>query len=138
MKKQYVIVRKYAVLLLLPLLAACATAFDGSTQRIKIEVVGIEDNKLLNGARCTITDEMESVFMLSDNPGSIKVRKGQGTLQFDCKKPGYVQKNMFVQETFNNTAIFNVFTLGIGFFLDAVSGAILEYPSHVVIRMEQE
>lgn len=119
-------------------ISACATAFDGATQKIKVEVVSVENNKLLKGARCTASDEMDSIYIVSDNPGIIKVKKGQGVLQFDCKKEGYVQKNTDVQESFNNTAIFNIFTGGVGFFFDAVSGAMLEYPSHVIIRMEED
>jgi len=119
-------------------ISACATAFDGATQKIKVEVVSVEDNKLLKGVRCAVTDEMDSIYMVADNPGIIKVKKGQGVLQFDCKKSGYIQKNNEVQESFNNTAVYNVLTLGIGFFVDAISGAMLEYPSHVIIRMEAE
>ncbi len=119
-------------------ISACATVFDGATQKIKVEVVNVSDNKLLKGARCTATDEMESIYIVSDNPGTLKIKKGQGVLQFDCKKPGYVQKNTDIQEYFNNTAFFNIFTLGAGFFVDAVSGAILEYPSHVIIKMEED
>ena len=119
-------------------LSACATLFDGSTQKIKVEVVNFEDNKILKGVRCTVTDEMEYIYMVPDNPGMIKVKKGQGALLFDCKKDGYFQKNAIARESFNNTAFFDVLTLGAGFFVDAVSGAILEYPSHVIIKMEAE
>ncbi len=131
-------IRNLALIGILVVVASCATLFDGATQKIKVETVDVFDNKLLKGARCTVTDEMESIYMVADNPAIVKVRKGQGALQFDCKKPGYVQKNSIAGESFNNTAFFNIFTLGAGFMVDAVSGAMLEYPSHVIIRMEQE
>jgi len=131
-------IRSLVLIGILILVAACATLFDGSTQKIKVEAINIEDNKILQGVRCTATDEMESIYMVADNPAIIKVKKGQGALQFDCKKPGYIQKNSIATESFNSAAFFNVFTLGTSFVVDAVSGAMLEYPSHVIIRMEEE
>jgi hypothetical protein len=130
---------KYLILtVMLVFTAACATLFDGTRQKIKVEAVNISDNKILKGVRCTVTDEMESIYMLAENPGIIRVKKGQGALQFDCKKNGYIQKNAIASESFNGTAFFNVFTGGVGFMVDAVTGAMLDYPSHVIIRMEEE
>jgi hypothetical protein len=130
--------RKIISLALLIGLGACATMFDGSTQNINVSAINVATNKPLKGASCTVSDEVGAIYMVNENPGIVKVKKGQGALRFDCKKPGYAQKNNEVQESFNNTGFFNIFTLGSGFFVDAVTGAGLEYPTHVIIRMEVE
>ena len=131
-------IKKCILVSMLGVLGACASIYDGGTQRIKVEVISIEDNKPLRGARCSVSDEMGSLYVLNDNPGSIKVKKGQGRLEFDCKKSGYLQRNTDANESFNPTAFFNVFTLGVGFFVDSVTGAMLEYPNKVVIKMAPE
>ena len=130
--------KHYVCVVVLLALSACATVFDGSNQNINVEAINIANNKPVKDAKCTITDEMGRIYMVSDNPGHVKVRKGQGVLRFDCKKPGFEQKNTVANETFNSTAFFNVFTLGAGFFVDAVTGATLEYPENIIIRMEEE
>lgn len=130
--------KKCISVVVLLVLGACATIYDGGTQRIKVEVINVENNKILRGARCSVSDEMGSLYLMDDNPGNIKVKKGQGTLEFNCKKEGYIQKNTDAAESFNSTAFFNVFTLGAGFFVDSVSGAMLEYPKKVIIRMAPE
>jgi len=130
---------KHLVLsILLVSLGACATIFDGGTQRIEVQAVDVVSNKPLSGARCIVSDEMGVTYMVSDNPGTVKVKKGHGILSVDCKRPGFVQKNREVPEAFNNTAFLNIFTAGAGFFVDAVSGAVMEYPKKIVIRMEEE
>lgn len=130
--------RKIISLALLITLGSCATIFDGSTQKINVSIIDSSTNKPLKGVACTISDEVGAIYMVSENPGNVKIKKGQGALRFDCKKPGYVQKDNDIQESFNNTGFFNVFTLGSGFFVDAVTGAGLEYPTNVIIRMAIE
>lgn len=130
--------KKSIFITILFFVSACASIYDGGTQRIKVEVISVENNLPLRGARCSISDEMGTVYVMDDNPGSIVVKKGQGTLEFSCKKAGYIQKNTDATERFNGTAFFNVFTLGAGFFVDAVTGAMLEYPKKIVIRMAPE
>lgn len=130
--------RKIISLALLITLGACATIFDGSSQKVKVSVIDTATNKPLKGAACTISDEVGAVYMVSENPGTVKIKKGQGALRFDCKKPGYVQKDNDIQESFNSTGFFNVLTLGSGFFVDAVTGAGLEYPDNIIILMSME
>lgn len=130
--------RKIISVVLLSSLTACATIFDGTTQNINVSAISTVSNKPLKGTACTVSDEVGTIYMVSDNPGVVKVKKGQGSLRFDCKRTGYTQKSNDVQEKFNNTGLFNVLTFGTGLIVDAITGAGLEYPSTVVIRMEPE
>lgn len=130
---------KHLVLVsLLVSLSACASVFEGNTQKVKVEVINVANNKYIPEARCTITDEMNAIYLVTENPSLVKIKKGQGTLQVDCKKEGFIQKNSEVRDSFDSTAFLNVFTGGVGFFVDAVSGAMLPYPSHIVIRMVED
>lgn len=131
-------IKHLALVSTLVLLGACASVFEGNTQRVKLEVINVANNKYIPDARCTIVDEMNTTYLVTENPSIVKIKKGQGTLQVSCKKAGFLQKNYEVPNSFDSTAFLNVFTFGVGFFVDAVSGAILEYPNSIVIRMVED
>lgn len=118
-------------------LSGCATVFTGSTNNVQLRVVDADTNELINGVKCSITDNDGMVYLLSSNPGSIIATKGKGTLRVDCKKTGYAQQNMGISQTINGVTFINVLFWP-GFIVDAVTGSIHKYPANATIQMKKQ
>jgi len=120
------------------LFSGCATIFSGSTQNINIKVVESQNNELLEGIACTITDPSGGEYSVASNPAVVTgVRRGSGSLTVLCKKSGYKQLNVAVGDSFNNVTIVNLLFWP-GFIVDGLSGAYKKYPSHYVVTMEKK
>lgn len=116
-------------------LAGCATVFTGTTQRIDVQAVDTATHHPIAGARCTVTDGQGSELVVDSNPGSVIVTKGKGSLNVRCTRAGYVQKQVGVGQSFNAWTIVNVLFWP-GVLVDAATGAIQKYPSHITVLME--
>lgn len=128
--------KKTTTLLLLPIiLSGCATIFTGTSQNINIQAVSSKDNETLKGVRCTIRDGEGTIYAVPSNPGSISIRKGKGSLTPKCRKTGYKQITYGVGENFNAITFVNVLFWP-GFIVDAVTGSMNKYPSHIAVLME--
>lgn len=117
------------------LLNSCATILSGTTQTVHVQAVDSTNNQILEGASCFLTDGQGIAYPIHSNPGSVVIAKGKGALNPTCKKLGYVQKNFGVGESFNALTIVNILFWP-GFIVDAVSGSMHKYPSHISVFME--
>ncbi len=124
------------VLVVFMLLNGCATVFSGTTQSINVQVVD-EENNVLKKVKCTIIDGKGGSYILPSNPGIITVNRSQGPLTPSCKKPGYTQRNFGTGESFNKVTLVNIIWWP-GLIVDALSGAMSQYPSHVTVFMEKD
>jgi hypothetical protein len=126
------------LLALLPLMVStgCATIVTGSTQEIHLQAVDRRTHELIRGAMCTLSDSKGRTYIFNSNPGTIVVSKGQGALTAHCRKPGYVQKEVGIGQSFNAWTVANVILFWPGVFVDAMTGAIQKYPSHITVLME--
>lgn len=114
-------------------LSSCATIFSGTSQTLNVRV--IDDNKeLLENVKCTVFDGSGGTYALLDNPGTVKVSRGNGTIKVDCKLKGYKQLNTAVGDSFNAVTVANVLFWP-GFIVDAASGSYKKYPSHYEVHM---
>ncbi|MCC2646201.1 MAG: putative lipoprotein [Rickettsiaceae bacterium] len=127
---------------LIPLFAAllitqgCATVFSGSDQAINVKVIEANDHDILEGVSCVVTDGYGEMHVVQSNPGVVKVSRSSGSVQVNCKKPGYKQLNTAVGDSFNKTTLVNIIFWP-GFLVDAVSGAYKKFPTHYVVSMER-
>jgi hypothetical protein len=121
---------------LLPLFNGCATIVTGTTQPIHLQAIDSRTHQVIPGAICTITDSSGRAYLVNSNPGTVIVTKGQGALIARCERPGYRQKEVGVGQSFNAWTIANVILFWPGVFVDAMSGAMQKYPSHVTVLME--
>ncbi|RZI47440.1 hypothetical protein EDM53_02010 [Rickettsiales endosymbiont of Peranema trichophorum] len=119
------------------MLTCCATLISGTSQNISVKVVDSSTNENLADVKCTVTDGKGLTYVLNTNPGHILVHKGNGPLHPDCRKEGYVQKSFGMGDSFNAVTIANVLFWP-GFIVDAASGAMKDYPSHMTIIMERK
>lgn len=117
------------------LLTGCATIFTGTTQNINVQALNTNNNSIIPGATCVITDGKGRTYPISSNPGSTVISKGQGALSVRCMKAGYRQKEIGVGQDFNAWTIVNVLFWP-GFIVDAATGAIQKYPSYITVLME--
>jgi hypothetical protein len=129
---------KILSILLLPffLVAGCATIISGTTQPIHLQAIDARTHEIIPGAMCTLCDSKGRMYEYNTNPGVVIVTKGQGALTAHCIVPGYRQKEVGIGSSFNAWTIANVILFWPGIFVDALSGAIQNYPSHITVLME--
>lgn len=118
------------------ILSGCATVFSGTSQNITLQAINADNNELLEGVTCTIRDGNGMLYILHSNPGSVEVKKGQGALTPVCKKKGYTQLSYGVGDSFDALTIVNVLFWP-GFIVDAVTGSMQKYPSHIMVTMKR-
>jgi len=72
-------------------------------------------------------------------PGTIPVRKGDGPMTVTCKKEGYLDVTISVEEVIADATLGNILIGGgIGIIIDAVSGTAQRYPDQIIVWMEPE
>ncbi|MDX1900739.1 MAG: hypothetical protein SFW66_01885 [Gammaproteobacteria bacterium] len=128
--------KKVAVLGLATLtLSGCATIMSGgSTQTINVQAVDNDSGQPIQGAVCQVSNAKSQMSYVSGNPGTVSVSNGGGALTVACTKKGYIQTRTASGDSFNAWAIGNVIFWP-GFIVDAVTGAMTRYPSHITVVM---
>lgn len=118
------------LLLSLSLLASgCATLTKGTSQAITV-------NTDPTGATCTLSRDAKTVAIVNPTPGSVPVDKAYGNIVVDCKRPGYQDAAGKLAAEFQPMTFGNILFGGIiGLAVDAVSGALGQYPEAVTITM---
>ena len=116
------------------LLAGCATIATGTDQPIRIVT-----EKNVVGASCVLVDSKGNRSYLPHTPGTTYIARGNAPLTVRCAKPGYKTTTFVVDEGIAGATMGNVILGGgVGFILDAVSGAGQRYPDKVVVWLEPE
>lgn len=113
------------VLALTALLPACATILEGSSQDVAIETAP-------PGASCSVDRKGEHLGTVAPTPGTLKLDKSRHDLAVTCSKPGYVTATLVQPSKFVGTTFLNLIVGGgVGFIVDASSGANNAYPKQV-------
>ncbi len=108
-------------------LPSCASIYDGDTQEIEIATTPL-------GARCQLIRDGETIGELT-TPNTITVETLKHDIFIECRKKGY-QKATFVNKSGLNTWVYgNVLTLGLGYGVDAYSGAQNQYTEKINISL---
>ena len=123
---------KCASLLALGLsMSACSTITTGTTQDFGVNTPEAD------GASCELKDSKGAMWTIPSTPGTVVVSKGDGPMQVTCKKDGYKEASITVNEGFAGMTLGNVILGGgIGVIVDAASGAAQEYPDEVYVWLE--
>ncbi len=122
--------KKTAVLpliFILPMLASCATAMEGSTQQVSFKTVGADD------AFCTIQIGSNDYRYDVRPPQSLWIQKSRKPLFVSCTAPGNRVQNATVESEIAGATFLNTLNAGLGAGWDAESGAMYKYPEEVVI-----
>ena len=114
--------------------SGCATVTTGTSQSVSVVT-----EKGVEGARCELTDSKDGKWFVSNSPGTVTVRKGDGPMTVICKKEGFNSATTMVEESFVGATLGNVILGGgIGIIIDAASGAAQQYPDQIVVWMRPE
>ena len=114
------------------LLGGCATITKGTQQTITIATDP-------TGAVCDLTRDAKPLAVVNPTPGSIPVEKASGSIAILCKKPGFKNAAGTLASEFQAMTFGNIILGGIiGIAVDAVSGAMHQYPAMVTITLEPE
>ncbi len=121
--------------LLLPamlLLQSCATVTTGTGQTITVVT-----ERDVQGANCVLTDQENGEWKLTTTPGDVTVTKGGGPMTVVCRKEGYRDGSVLVDEDVVGATYGNILIGGvIGIAIDAASGASQNYPEVITIWMK--
>ena len=122
---------------LLAFLPGCATVMSGTTQRVNVKAIDSDTHKLLANAHCTLTDGDGQVHAINANPGSTVVTRGKGAISVTCEQKGWRESETAVGQSFNAWTVVNVLFWP-GALVDAATGAIQKYPSHITVLMKKQ
>ena len=112
-------------------LGACSTIVSGTQQSVFV------DTPKVDGASCKLTDSKTGTWYLPTTPGSVSVLKGDGPMNVVCNKDGYETGMTSVDESIAGATFGNIILGGgIGFLVDAASGAAQKYPDKIVVWMK--
>jgi hypothetical protein len=122
----------FVIVIAATLASGCATVTKGTTQPVTLHTDP-------DGATCDVTREHKNVASLSATPGQVIVDKEWGPIDVSCRKrdhqPTEVRVDSEVQGwTFGNILLGGIF----GFALDAVSGAMRQYPQFIMLTLVPE
>jgi hypothetical protein len=108
-------------------LSGCATITQGGSQAVTIATDP-------EGASCNVTRRGETLGVISPSPGQINISKGFAPLQVTCQKVGFAEERAEFASSMQGMTFGNLLIGGgIGFAIDAMSGAMRQYAS--VLRL---
>jgi hypothetical protein len=125
MSKNYL--RPLSLLVCIPILAACSTITNGSTQLISFKTVGADD------AYCEMQSGENDYKYTVRPPQSVWVQRSRKPLNIVCTAPGNRVQNLTVESTIAGAAIMNGATAGTTLPWDAATGAMYQYPEEIMI-----
>ena len=112
-------------------LSGCATIITGSTQSIAI------NTPPTSGADCSLSNS-EGTWNVA-SPGQVTVAKSKHDISVHCTKSGWQDADSTVASGFQAWTLGNIILGGlIGIGVDAMTGAINEYPKTVNVPMSQK
>lgn len=111
-------------------LSACATVFDGTTQRITISSSPL-------GAECVVVRAGDMLAPVGRTPFVITVAKTKNDIQVDCMKDGYAQASDTLTSdiaaaTFGDALVGSVS----GWAIDSIVGADNKYSSSITVDLK--
>lgn len=118
------------------LLCGCATIISGTSQTINVQAITADTHEVVPNATCTLKNAKGVPYPVSDNPGQVTVPRWYGGMQALCTAKGYQQKLLGVDAGFNAWTLLDLLFWP-SLIVDAATGAVVKYPSHVTVLMEK-
>jgi hypothetical protein len=115
------------------LLSGCATIAAGTSQSVLIDTFNAP------GATCKGVDKRGREYYWANTPSATTVQKGDGPMTVTCEKKGFKKTVHTFDESITGATFGNlILGGGIGFLVDATSGAAQEYPTQVKFPLEPD
>jgi membrane-associated protease RseP (regulator of RpoE activity) len=108
--------------------AACSTLTEGTTEQITVTTDP-------PGATCKLTRDGAVIATVGPTPAGVNVERSAADILITCSKPGFDQASYTNQADLAAATFGNIMTAGIGFAVDAVSGADSKYKPVVEIAL---
>jgi len=125
--------RSFSYSILAVALTGCATIASGTTQAILVDTFNAP------GAICKGVDKRGREYYWVNTPSSTTVQKGDGPMSITCERSGFKKTIHTIDETITASTFGNIILGGgIGFLVDATSGAAQEYPTLVRFPLEPD
>ena len=123
------LIRTCLLLSLAAMLPGCATLVEGSNQNLTVSTSPA-------GAQCAVDWASTRLGMINPTPGSLRIDKSKNDLTVTCEKEGFRTAIVSQTASFGGTTFGNILLGGgVGFIVDAASGANYTYPSKVRLDM---
>lgn len=120
------------LLIVLIMASGCATVVKGSKQSI-----GVQTDP--EGASCELVREGQVIGSVSPTPGEVEVEKDKDNIEVTCKKKGFNPASDSISSSFQQWTLGNLLIGGIiGVAIDAGSGAAMQYPPAILLKMTPE
>ena len=116
-------------MLMLPMLAGCASISHGTTQQIALTTEP-------PGATCTLSRQGLSIATVAETPAVALVQRDKRDILATCSKPGYQTAIRTLHSGVADSSFGNILVGGlIGVAIDSANGADNEYPGSVSIPL---
>ena len=116
-------------MLLLPMLAGCASISHGTTEQVALTTEP-------PGAACTLSRQSLSIATVAQTPGVALVQRDKRDILATCSKPGYQTAIRTLHSGVADSSFGNILVGGlIGVAIDSANGADNEYPASVSIPL---
>ena len=123
------LLKKCLLLSLAGMLPGCATIVGGSNQNLTVSTNPA-------GAQCTVSRAGTVLGMVNPTPGSVRIDKSKNDLSVTCQKDGFQAATISQTASFGGATFGNLLLGGgVGFIVDAASGANYSYPAEVKLDM---
>ncbi|MDB5492281.1 MAG: hypothetical protein JWO78_2130 [Micavibrio sp.] len=107
------------------MLSGCSTAMNGGTEDIRINIAGTGE------ALCDVTQPGRRYRVYA--PSSFRAMRSKDDLRIRCQAPGNRQQVVVLKSELSRDLPYNVSNLGVGVGWDAMTGAMYNYPSEVLV-----
>jgi hypothetical protein len=111
------------------ILPGCATITKGTNQPLTV-------NTEPSGAKCVLNRAGVQIGMVDPTPGTVQIGKVHTPIAVDCKMAGYDDTGERVESRFQMMTLGNILIGGIiGFGVDALTGAMYDYPTAITVAL---
>ncbi len=111
------------------ILPGCATIIEGGGQNMTVASTPA-------GASCVVDRAGERLGTVAPTPGQLRLDKSKNDLLVTCSKEGYLTVAQPTKPRFIGTTFYNfIIGGGVGFIVDAASGANFKYPSEINVPL---
>lgn len=129
--EEFIMKLLYTSLMLLPMLASCASVVEGRSQQIQV-------NTSPPGATCTLSREGFPIGSISPTPGTIYVEKTKHDIMIGCEKKGYENATYFNKSGAAGATFGNIILGGlVGWGIDSATGSDNKYDSPVNLSLSK-
>jgi hypothetical protein len=110
--------------------AGCSTLTEGTSQEITVTTNP-------SGATCTLTRDGHPIATIERTPDKVSVERSRSDILITCHKNGFAEASYADKSDVAAATFSNIMTAGVGFAVDAATGADTKYNGTVKIALDR-